>query len=188
MDATHNLTALLAGLTEPHGPDLGDVMPLVYDRMRAMAERQLQAERADHTLQPTALVHEAYLRLAAIRHHRWAGRAHFFGAVSTIIRRVLIEYARQRQRLKRSAPQGRITTDVSRFATAPPNLDLLALDEALRELARLDRRKSEVVELRVFGRLTMSEIADLLGVSRRIVYYDWRMATAWLSRQIGKGD
>lgn len=162
------------------------LMDVVYDDLRAMAGRMMRSERRDHTLQPTALVHEAYLRLIDQKDADWKGRAHFLAVASEIIRRILIDHARKRKAAKRGGQWHRITLDVGAAMDSKRELDLLALDEALGRLLQRHERQARVVEMRFFGGLTEPEIAEVLGVSRTTVADDWAVARAWLSRELSE--
>jgi RNA polymerase sigma-70 factor, ECF subfamily len=160
------------------------LMPLVYDEFRALAARHLRHERADHTLQPTALVHEAYLRLIDQTRVDWQGRTHFFAVGAQAIRRILVDHARQRKRQKRGGGAGRVALDES-VALAPQRAEeILALDEALSKLGQLDSRQAQVVEMRFFAGMSVDEVAGVLGVSKRTIEGDWTMARAWLMREL----
>lgn len=158
------------------------LMPLVYNELRALAESYLQRERPDHTLQATALVHEAYVRLIKQEDVEWQNRAHFFGVAAQAIRRILVDHARGRQRAKRGGNRQRVHLDEDIALTKEPDLDLLALNEAMEKLAAFHERAARVVELRFFGGLSREEVAEFLGVSLRTVGDDWRLARAWLRR------
>jgi RNA polymerase sigma factor (TIGR02999 family) len=163
-----------------------DLMPLVYQELRRRASAYLRRERPDHTLQPTALVHEAYIRLIAQRRVSWANRAQFFGLAAQLMRRILVDHARERQAAKR--PGGiRVTLDEGLRAVPPPDCEVLMLDGALRDLARLDPRQADIVELKYFAGLSESEIAAVLSLSRATVTREWQSARAWLYRRITKG-
>lgn len=188
----HDVTQILSDM---HGGDkqsLEKLLPMIYDELHALAESQLRQERAGHTLQATALVNEAYLKLVELKHIRWEGRAHFFGAAARIIRRILVDHARGKDRLKRGGDRRRIPLDASAIRDVTDHgtesVDLIALHEALEKLESLDARQSKIVELRFFGGLGMKEIADVLGVSLRTVEGDWSMARAWLSAQLAGAD
>ncbi len=186
--------------TAPSSPDLTDLLlewqqgdsgaldkltPLVYDELRRIAHRYMQQERGGHTLQTTALVHEAYVRLVGGQKIEWQNRAHFYGVVAQVMRHVLIDHARRLQRTKHGGDAQRISLeDVAVMPHARAD-ELLALDEALDELARLDPRKARVVELRYFGGLSIEETADVLDISAMTVRRDWRAAKAWLYTQVG---
>ncbi|MBX3351812.1 MAG: sigma-70 family RNA polymerase sigma factor [Phycisphaeraceae bacterium] len=175
-----NVTQLLRAVSKGDDRDRERLMAAVYDDLHRLAASHLRGERANHTLQPTALVHEAYLRLINQRLTDWNDRLHFFSIASTIIRRILIDHARERRALKRGGVAGRVSIDTHEPAAPEQDLDLLALDEALRDLAQLDERQSRIVELRFFGGCTIEEIAELLGVGKRTVDRDWMAAKAWL--------
>jgi RNA polymerase sigma factor (TIGR02999 family) len=160
------------------------LLPMVYDELRALAASALKRERGDHTLQPTALVHEAFLRLVDQTHAAYNSRTHFFAVSAQMIRRILVDYARQHGAAKRGGKWLKITMDQADHGTADDQLDLLHLDEALTNLAALDERQSKVVELRFFGGLSVEETAKTLNVSPRTVEEDWRVAKAWLKREL----
>ena len=178
----------------PHDPSLPpdsaprpaqDLDALLYGELRALAADFLRRERSDHTLQPTALVHEAWMRLSVQDESRWGSRAHFFALAAQAMRRVLIDHARRKRADKRGGGARRIT--LARDVTPPgdsSDVDLLALDDALDRLAELDARQARVVELRYFAGLTVDEVAEALGVSPRTVAGEWRLARAWLSQRL----
>ena len=163
---------------------LDQLVPIVYDELRAIAAHYLRAERPGHTLQTTALVHEAYVRLAGQRDVEWQNRAHFYGVAAQIMRRLLVDYARTRHRAKRGGGEVNVPLEEALAAAGEPDPDLEALDGALRELAALDAQQSRIVELRYFGGLTIEETAEVLGVSSMTVKREWRLARAWLHRQL----
>jgi len=163
-----------------------DLVPLVYEELRRRAAAYLRRERPGHTLQPTALVHEAYIRLTAQRRVSWVNRAQFFGLAAQLMRRILVDHARERQAAKR--PGGiRVTLDEGVRAIPPPDCEILLLDEALVDLARLDARQAEIVELKYFAGLSEAEVASVLALSRATVPREWQSARAWLYRRITKG-
>ncbi len=164
------------------------LMPLVYDELRALAESYLKQERPDHTLQATALVHDAYVRLVKQEDVEWKNRAHFFAVAAQAIRRILVDHARGRQRAKRGGDRQRVRLEEDVAFAETPDLDLLALDEAMEQLARLHKRQAQIVELRFFGGLGVKEVAEYLGVSSRTVDGDWSMARAWLRRAMRKEE
>ncbi|MEW6742457.1 MAG: sigma-70 family RNA polymerase sigma factor [Planctomycetota bacterium] len=179
-DATQMLREHAEG--DPSASDR--LMPLVYDALRALAARQMAREPADHLLEPTAIVHEAYLRLVDQDRVDWRGRTHFFAIAAEMVRRLLVDHARAEKTLKRGGGWRRITvSDVLGVAPDRP-LDLLVLDEALERLEELSPRQAKVVRLRFFGGLGVDEIALALSVSPRTVKGDWRMARAWLMREL----
>jgi len=144
----------------------------------------MAGERAGHSLQATALVNEAYMRLVDVQHVNWQNRAHFLAMAARLMRRILVDYARSRNYQKRGGAAARITLDEMNMAGIEPNRDLVALDDALNELAKVDERKGKVVELRFFGGLTVEETADVLGVSVETVMRDWKLAKAWLLKEL----
>ena len=163
------------------------LMPLVYDELRALAESYLQNERPDHTLQATALVHEAYVRLIKQEDVEWQNRAHFFGVAAQAIRRILVDHARGHKRAKRGGDLQRFHLDEDIALSDAPDLDLLGLDEAMEKLATFHERAARVVELRFFGGLNREEVAEFLGISLRTMADDWRLARAWLRRELQEG-
>ncbi|HYX19801.1 MAG TPA: sigma-70 family RNA polymerase sigma factor [Thermoanaerobaculia bacterium] len=179
------VTALLREWSAGDRGALERLMPLVYGELRQLAASHLRSERGDHTLQPTALVHEAYLRLVGQRSVSWANRAHFFGIAAQMMRRVLVDHARRRLAAKRSP--GTLRIDLGEETAAAPDRmpELLALDRALTELERLDPRQARVVELRFFAGLSVEETAEVAGVSTATVKREWRTARAFLRHEIG---
>jgi RNA polymerase sigma-70 factor, ECF subfamily len=169
---------------------IDDVMGAVYQELRRMADRYLRLERTGHTLQPTALVHEAYLRLIDQTQVNWQNRAHFFGVAAQMMRRILVDHARTKQRDKRGGPVRPISLDEVPDVTKGQATDLVALDEALESLTGIDPRKSRVVEMRFFGGLSVGETAEVLQVSPQTVMRDWKLAKAWLYKELksGAGD
>ncbi|MBL8990574.1 MAG: sigma-70 family RNA polymerase sigma factor [Phycisphaerae bacterium] len=164
-----------------------ELFPLVYDELRALAQRHMAAEREGHTLQATALVNEAYLRLVGSGDAGWESRGHFFGAAAQAIRRILTDHARSRGRLKRGGGARGVELDEAMLTTGEEGgVDLVALDEALRNLAAADAHKARVVELRFYAGLTVEQTAMALGVSQSTVARDWQFARAWLHRELGR--
>jgi RNA polymerase sigma factor (TIGR02999 family) len=164
----------------------GKLMALVYDDLRRLAAWQLQTERSEHTLQPTALVHEAYLKLAGQNPVDWRNKAHFFALAAQVMRHILVDHARGKQRAKRGAGQVNVALDEALNLSHPSEPGLVELDEALNTLARQDERKSRIVELRYFGGLSIEETADLLEISPATVRHEWALAKAWLRCELGK--
>ena len=164
---------------------LDELMPIVYEELRRQAARHLRHERAGHTLQTTALVHEAYLRLVDQRDVRWQNRAHFYAIAAQLMRRILVDHARRGSAAKRGGSALKLPLDEAFASTGEREVDLVAIDEALLKLAELDPQQSRVVELRFFGGLNVEETAEVLGVSPRTVKRDWSVAKAWLHREIG---
>jgi RNA polymerase sigma factor (TIGR02999 family) len=181
-------TGLVTGLLRAwSGGDLAardEVMRVVYADLHQRAAGYLRRERAGHTLQPTALVHEAYLRLVGQDRLAWQNRAHFLGVAAQMMRRILVDHARARARGKRGGAAVNVTLDERVVAVAPPDTDLLVIDRALTELAAIDPQQGRIVELRYFGGLTESEVAEVLAVSRSTVTREWQTARAWLHRWI----
>lgn len=175
-----DVTLLLRQVANGNQDAAARLIPLVYEELHRLAERRLRLERPDHTLQPTALVHEAYLKLVAQRNANWQSRAHFFALASQLMRRILVDYARGRLRAKRGGKQARLPLDKVFIISRGRCDELLALDESLERLGKLDARQSRVVELRFFGGLTVDEAAKVLGVSSKTVKREWSMAKAWL--------
>lgn|SRR5262249_47123244 len=164
-----------------------DLLPLVYRELRRRAAGYLRDERRGHTLQPTALVHEAYIRLVAQDRVTWQNRAHFFAVAAQMMRRILVDYARSHRAAKRPRTAFRVVLDERAGATQPRNFDLLALDEALNDLTTLDERMGRIVELRYFGGLSEQEVAEVLALSRSTVTREWQTARTWLYRRMTKG-
>ncbi len=185
-DPTH-VTRLLMDWRGGDANALDDLLPLVYEELRRLAARHMAGEADGHTLQPTALVHEAYVRLVDAD-IEWQDRAHFFAAASRVMRRMLVDHARSKGRQKRGGGRARVTLHAADAVTPPPDLDVLALDEAMEVLAQEDPRKARAVELRYFGGLNLEEIAEVTGVSIATVHRDLRMATAWLMTRLGADD
>lgn len=184
MNGNFEVTQLLKKAQEGDRSSLDRLLPLVYNELRSVAANQLRSERDDHTLQATALVHEAYIRLLEQREVDWCNRAHFFSIAAEMMRRILVNYAVQRSARKRGSGATRIALDdVASFAEGR-DFDLVALDDALKTLSRLDEMQARIVELRFFGGLTIEEAAEVLDVSESTVKREWRMAKAWLKTQL----
>ncbi|UCC30411.1 MAG: sigma-70 family RNA polymerase sigma factor [Phycisphaerales bacterium] len=182
------LTQLLAAVGQGDVPAQNRLWALIYDELHSVAQGQLAAERGDRTLQPTTLVHEAYLRLTADEDVQWVNRRHFFAAAAQAMRRIRIDDARKRNRQKRGGGRqpGRLVSEPPVFDQDPA--EVLAVDEAVNKLEQIDPRKAEVVLLRYFTGLTVAETAEVLGVSPRTVDNEWRFARAWLRRELARGD
>ena len=180
------LTELLVAWSRGNASALDHLMPLVYDELRQLARSYLRRERSDHTLQPTAVTHEAYLRLVERTHPNWHGRLHFFAVAAQAMRRVLVDHARGRRADKRGGKALRVPLDDYPEAAVEeaPDYDLIDLDTALERLTQYDARKSRVIELRYFGGLTARETAEVLDVSVETVQLDTRFAHSWLNRQL----
>lgn len=160
------------------------LLSLVYDELRRIARQYLRKERSDHTLQPTALVHEAYMKLIDISDVSWQDRAHFFAVASNVMRHILVDHARARATDKRGGEARHIALEDAISLSDEPDIDLLALDEALKQLATFDEQQSKIVELRFFGGLTIEETARVLGISPATIKREWTMAKAWLFRRM----
>ena len=182
------ITTLLRSAASGDRDNVDALMAAIYADMRRIAEKHLRAERADHTLQPTALVHEAYLKLINQRGTDWKDRAHFFAIASRIIRRILVDHARQKKAAKRGAGQERVSLEDAEMNLGNRDVDLMALDEALNDLAQLDAQQAKVVEMRFFGGLTLAEIAEALNMGRRSVDRSWSAARAWLYVRLSDAD
>lgn len=177
-------TRLLQSWNKGDTGALDRLIPLVSDELRSLAAQYLRRERPNHTLQPTALVNEAYLRLIDQREVHWQSRAHFVGVAAQMMRRILVDHARHRDRVKRGSGQQRVSLDEALTISNERTEGLIALDEALTALAALDARKSRVVELKYFGGLSVDEMAEVLQVSTMTVMRDWKMAKAWLYQRV----
>ena len=182
------VTGLLQAWSNGDQAALERLMPLVYAELHRLAKRYMGREHAGHTLQTSALVNEAYLRLVDAHGVRWQNRAHFFAVSAQIMRRILVDFARSRQNLKRGGGALQVTLDEGLVVSSKGGADLLALDEALEKLAVLNPRQSRVVELRYFGGLKEEEAAEALNVSSRTVRHDWSLARAWLYRELSCGS
>jgi len=183
----NSVTQLLVNWGRGDQDALAELTPLVYEELRRLAARYMRRERPDMTLQSTALVHEAYLRLVDQKNARWQNRAHFFGVASQLIRRILVDHARRHHTAKRGAGEMVLSLDDAAGLPNQRGVDLIALDRALDALAELDPQQSRVVELRFFTGLTVEETAEALGISTATVKRDWTAARAWLRRTIS-GD
>lgn len=185
MPLESDVTQLLNHLAAGGGTAADRLLPLVYDELRRLAASHLRQQRPDHTLQATALVHEAYLRLVDQKRVEWQSRAHFFAVAALAIRRILVDHARARGSQKRGGGQPRLSLDAALTISAEaPGTDLLALDEVLESFARAHPDKARVVEMRFFGGLTLDETAAVLGVTTRTVERYWEFARAWLYRAL----
>jgi len=175
-----DVTSLLRKFADGNQEAAGELIPVVYQELRRLAVRHLRSERPNHTLQPTALVHEAYIKLVAQRNADWQNRAHFFAVASTLMRRILVDYARRQMRSKRGGKQPKLSLENVVLASPDRPDKMLALDECLTRLEKLDRRQGRIVELRYFGGLTVEEAARVLGVSLTTVRREWTSAKAYL--------
>jgi len=185
---THQVTQLLRAWGEGEQSALNELVPLVYQEMHRLAQRYMSQERSGHTLQTSALVNEAYLRLVDTTQANWQNRAHFYAICAQVMRRILVDWARTRQALKRGGAAQPLEFMESLAAAGEPGQDLVALDDALQDLSALDPRKGKVVELRFFGGLSVEETAQALKVSCDTVMRDWKFAKSWLRRELRKED
>jgi RNA polymerase sigma factor (TIGR02999 family) len=185
MQSSEGITGLLIDWGKGDQAALEKLMPLVYNELRRLASNYLRRERASHTLQPTALVNEAYLKLVDQRNAKWQNRAHFFGISAQLMRRILVDHARQHQAVKRGgSKQERLSITSVEQVAKQPEVDLLALNEAMDELTLMDPQQAQIVELKFFGGLSIDETAEVLGISHATVERDWKMARAWLRQQL----
>jgi len=182
----HEVTRLLQQWRDGDQSALDRLMPLVYDELRRRAKQYMRRERSDHTLQPTALVHEAYLRLVELEGIQWQDRAHFFAIAARLMRRILVDYARRHDAARRGGHECKVSLEEAATLSDGQVADLVALDDALTSLAANDPTKSRIVELRLFGGLSVHEMAEVLSVSPATVRREWRMAKAWLYREISR--
>jgi RNA polymerase sigma factor (TIGR02999 family) len=180
-----NVTALLIDWSHGNRRAFNQLLPLVYAELRQIAARQLRKERVGHTLQPTALVHEVYLRLVDQRQVDWRNRAHFFGVAAEVMRRILVDHARRHRAGKRGDGMPSVSIDAASESVVTDGLPILALDLALQRLAQFDEDLARIVELRAFGGLTIDEAACVLNVSPSTAKREWRTARAWLGRELG---
>jgi RNA polymerase sigma factor (TIGR02999 family) len=190
MQPSENVTQLLVDWSKGDQQALDQLMPLVYSELRRLAANYLRRERQGHTLQPTALVNEAYLKLIDQKNAKWQNRAQFYGVSAQLMRRILVDHARQHQAAKRGgSAQERLSITSAdqlgaRQLASEPAIDLLALNEALEELAVMDPQQARIVELKFFGGLSIEETAEVLGIGHATVERDWKMARAWLRRKL----
>jgi len=188
MPSSSEITALLVDWSNGDKSALDKLFPLVERELHRLAHSYMRKENPDHTLQTSALVNEAYLGLIDQKNTRWQNRAHFFGIAATIMRRFLMNYARDRKRMKRGGDAIQVSLSQADLISAGKASELLALDEVLQRLAAIDERKARGVELRYFGGLTVKEAAEVLQISEVTVERDWKMAKAWLARELGNAD
>ena len=184
MAATQDVTALLVDWSRGDARALDRLLPLVYDELRRVAARQLRRERADHTLQPTALVHEAYVKLVDQRRVDWRNRAHFYGVASQVMRRLLVDHARRHTASKRGSGYDCVEIDEALNVRAPDQISVLLLNDLIGRLQKLDRRLARLVEVRTFGGCTLEEAAAVIQVSESTAKREWRAAKAWLIREL----
>jgi RNA polymerase sigma factor (TIGR02999 family) len=179
-----HVTKILGRIADGHGSAARDLLPLVYDELRRLASSYMRRQAAAHTLQSTALVHEAFIRLVGQSNTRWESRAHFFAVAATAMRQILANHARGKRAEKRGGKRMRVTLSEAIDPAAGPDVDLLALHDALEKLAALDEQQSRVVELRFFTGMTGEEVAHVLGISQATVKREWRAARAWLNAEL----
>jgi RNA polymerase sigma-70 factor, ECF subfamily len=184
----HEITQLLVEWSDGNQSALDELYPLVYDELHRLARRYMSRERQDHTLQTTALINEAYVRLVDQKNVHWANRSHFFAISAQIMRRILIDHARRHAYAKRGGGAQQVSLDEAATVTRAAGAELIRLDEALKSLAEMDPRRSQVVELRYFGGLNNEEIAGVLNISENTVTRDWNMARAWLHQQLSESS
>jgi len=184
--STHDVTRLLKAWSDGDQAALSELMPTVYAEIRKLARSYLRRERSDHTLQATALVHEAYMRLVDQRAVKWQNRAHFFGIAAQIMRRILVDHARMQKADKRGSGESPIVLDESLDVAAGNRLDFVALDDALKALAELDPRQARIVELRFFGGLSIEETAEVTQLSPATIKREWAAARTWLRRELDR--
>jgi RNA polymerase sigma factor (TIGR02999 family) len=184
--APNEITQLLLAWSQGDRSALDRLIPLVYEELRRLAKRYMAQERPGHTLQTTALVNEAYLRLIDSSQVQWQNRAHFFAVSAQLMRRILVDFARDRRQLKRGGETRRVSLDEALIVSEEPGTDLVALDDALSALAALDQRQCQVVEMRFFGGMSVDETAEALKISPTTVRRDWTLARAWLHRELNK--
>ena len=182
-----DVTVLLRQLSDGNQDVLAELIPLVYDELRRLAAYHLRQERSNHTLQATALVHEAYLHLVDQRQVDWKNRSHFFGVAAHLMRRILLMHARKLHAAKRGGSAQKISLDEAAVFTSEQSAELMALEELLTRLGQLDAQQARIVELRFFGGLSVEETAELMNISPATVKRDWAMAKAWLGRELGIG-
>jgi RNA polymerase sigma factor (TIGR02999 family) len=184
--SSKGITELLRDWSAGNRQALATLMPLVYDELRRLAASYLRREHSEHTLQTAGLIHEAYFRLIDQKNVSWQNRAHFYGIAAHSMRRVLLDYARKRAAVKRGGPGVKVALSEPMAGAGQRDLDLLALDAALTQLAAMDPQQSRIVELRYFSGLTIEECAEVLGISAATVKRDWGVARAWLHRELKK--
>ncbi len=187
-DEAAGITQLLVAWSEGRRDALDRLVPLLYEDLRRLAAGHMRHESPGHSLQPTALVHEAYVRLIDQRQVHWRNRAHFFGVAAGIMRRILVDHARSRRADKRGGAWDRVTLVEDQVAGGAQEIDLLSLHESLERLAAFDPRQERIIELRYFGGLTIEEVAEVVGISEATVVRDWTIAKAWLRADLSAGD
>ena len=185
--STTDVRQLLAAWSDGDNDAFNQLMPLVYDELHQMAHRYLRRERSDHTLQTTALVNEAYLKMVGQKEQHWQSRAHFFAVAANVMRQILVDYARAQNRARRGGATQQVPLDEALIVSNGRAAELLLLDDALHSLAQFDARKSRIAELRYFGGLSVEETAVVLNISAVTVMREWRVTKAWLLQAMSKG-
>lgn len=180
------ITRLLSAWSSGHSGALDELIPLVYAELHRIAKRHMAGQRSNHTLQPTALINEAYVKLAGSTLHSWQDRAHFFGVASMAMRQILVNHAHASLAAKRGGGGTAVPLDAAEAAIQSEETEVIAVDQALKDLAKIDERKARVVELRYFGGLSVEETAEVLRISPITVTRDWRMARSWLARELAR--
>jgi RNA polymerase sigma-70 factor, ECF subfamily len=189
LDSAGSVTALLGQLRAGNSDVAGQVVPLIYDELRRIACAQMRRERAGHTLQPTAVVHEAYVRLAGPQDIQWQNRTHFFFIAARVMREVLLDYARQRRAEKRGGEGARKVELDAEILVGPNRIeDIVVMDEVLNRLSELDQLQGHIVELRFFAGLSIGETAEMMGISESTAKREWRLAKAWLHRELASAE
>jgi len=183
-----DVTRILVAIEQGDAKAADELLPLVYEELRRLAAQKMSQELPGQTLQATALVHEAYIRLLGAENQKWSGRGHFFAAAAESMRRILIENARRKQRRKHGGGRQRVNLDDAEVAIEGPKTDIIALDEALTKLTKEDRTVAELVKLRYFAGLTLGQAANILGISQRTADRYWAYARAWLYQEITKAE
>jgi len=187
-ESPHEITQMLLELTDGNQEVVNQILPHIYDELRRLASSYLRRERSNHTLQPTALVHEAYMKLIDQSRVKWQNRAHFFGIAAQVMRRILMDHARKHTAEKRGGEAELLPIEEEILIVShDKSAELIALDDALQQLSEIDERKAKIVELRYFGGLSIEETAEVLGVSVPTINREWRMAKAWLYSEITGG-
>ncbi len=184
IESPNEITQLLNNWSNGDELALEQLIPLVYEELRKMAKQYMQSQRIGHTLQPTALIHEVYVKLAGQQEQSWKNRAHFFGVAAQAMRHILVDYVRHRGYQKRGGNAQRVELDEAMIVSSERAAGLVELDEALTKLAKLDERKSRVVELKYFGGLSNEEMAEVLNVTTKTIIRDWQFARTWLLREL----
>ena len=188
MSASYEVTRLLLDWGNGNDAARDELMPLIYSELRQVAEKYLNQERPGHTLQPTALVHEAYIRLVEQTHPEWKSRAHFFAVASQVMRQVLVDHARSKSAAKRGSGCVTLTFDEAIALPQTSQVDVVALDDALSSLSSMDPRQAQIVDLRFFGGLSIEDTAQVLGISPATVNREWSTARMWLQRELRRSD